>query len=113
MPVVSTEVYPGWCGTGWVPGRAIPGTHQALSQGPKYSIFRVLGPTHGQMKAILDPSMRFLRLGLEWVPERVPEWPQNDPSGPLPQMVPRWPSDHPYPDLRKPMVQIRVYLRFY
>ena len=63
------EVYPGWGRTGWVPGGAIPGTTQAPSQGPIFSIFQVIDPTHGQMKAFLVNSMRFPRMGLEWVQE--------------------------------------------
>ena len=36
---------------GWLEGYT--GTPTQPSQGPKYSIFRGQGPTHGQMKAIL------------------------------------------------------------
>ena len=54
---------------GWVGGGAIPGTHQTSSQGPIFNIFKAKGPTYGQMRAILDYSMRFLRLTSEWDPD--------------------------------------------
>ena len=41
------------------------GTPPDQSQGPIFNIFKAIRPTHGQMKAILCISMRFLRLGLE------------------------------------------------
>ena len=66
-------VYPGY-GTMGGAGRAIPGTTQHPSQGPIYTIIQPQDPTYGQMKAISLCSMRFLRMGLEW----VLEWPQND-----------------------------------
>ena len=37
------------------------------SQDPIFSIYLVLDPTHGQMRAILVSMMRFPRMGLEWV----------------------------------------------
>ena len=51
-----------WVGT----GRAIPVPSPASSQGPIFNIFKAKGPTHGQMKAILDPSTRFPEMGLEY-----------------------------------------------
>ena len=46
----------------WVGGwEGYTGTQPQPSQGPIFSIFKVKGPTYGQMKAILEVSMRFLR----------------------------------------------------
>ena len=36
---------------------------------PIFSLFPALRPTYGQMKAISMYSMRFPKMGLEWVPE--------------------------------------------
>ena len=54
-------------------GRGYTGYYPASSQDPIFNIFKAKGPTYGQMKAILEVSMRFLRKGpgrvLEWIPE--------------------------------------------
>ena len=63
-------VYPGYGRTGGA-GRGYTGYPPGPSQGPIYLIFKVKGPTHGQMKAFLDPAMRFLRQGLDKGPEKV------------------------------------------
>ena len=57
-------------------GRGVPGVwywvgglgglyryHPGPSQDPILVIFQATGPTHGQMKAILEVFMRFLRVG--------------------------------------------------
>ena len=56
---VGGEVYPGWGGR-WVPGRAIPvpregytGTQTQPVPVPIFNHILALGPTYGQMKAIL------------------------------------------------------------
>ena len=51
------------------PGGAIPGTYPVLSQGPYLVIFQGLRPTHGQMKAISDIFMRFLRYDPDMTPQ--------------------------------------------
>ena len=59
-PAVGREGVPGvWVVGGWVEGytRYPPGT----LPGPYLVIFWLKGPTHGQMKAILELFMRFLR----------------------------------------------------
>ena len=48
---------------GWA-GRAIPGTTHMTLQDPYLTIFSLKEPTHGQMKAFYEVSMRFLRYGL-------------------------------------------------
>ena len=45
------------------------GTPGPTLQDPYFSIFSLKAPTYGQMKAIPLYSMRFPRMGLEWVPE--------------------------------------------
>ena len=52
-------------------GGCYTGTPPVPSQDTIFSIFWVQGPTHGQMKAILEVLLRFPRMGLERVPERV------------------------------------------
>ena len=52
-------------------GWAIPGTNPAPTQDPIFNIFSLKVPTQGQMKAILEVSVRFPRMGLEWVLEWV------------------------------------------
>ena len=60
-----------WDEGGWL-GGCLGGLYRYppdQSQDPYIHIFKAKGPTHGQMKAFLDYSMRFLRLG----PDRVLE----------------------------------------
>ena len=47
---------PGVWDTGWVAGRAIPGYYPPTLPDPNISLYLALGPTHGQMKAILEVS---------------------------------------------------------
>ena len=58
---VVAGVYPGWGGR-WV-GRegAIPVPHPTSPRTLIFHIFKAKGPTYGQMKANIDPFMRFLR----------------------------------------------------
>ena len=49
----------------WVAGWAIPVPYPYTIPGPIFTIFLALSPTHGQMKAFLEVSVRFLRKGLE------------------------------------------------
>ena len=60
---------PGVVGTRWAWRGAIPGTHPDQSQDPIFSIFKAQGPTYGQMKAILEVSLRFPRIDLRIDPE--------------------------------------------
>ena len=54
----------------WVGRRgAIPVPSPNPPRIPIFSIFKAEGPTHGQIRLILEVSMRFLNKG----PERVPE----------------------------------------
>ena len=54
------EVYPGY--GSWVAGwEGYTGTQPDHAQDPIYNIFKAQDPTHGQMKAISDYPMRFLR----------------------------------------------------
>ena len=50
-------------------GRDYTGTLPDPSQTGYIQLFEVKGPTHGQMKAILWYSVRFLRLGPRMGPE--------------------------------------------
>ena len=43
------------------------------SQDPYISIFKAGGPTHGQMKAFPEVSMRFLRYDLRMTSDMTPE----------------------------------------
>ena len=52
----------------------LPGTQPGPIPGPIFNIFRLQGPTHGQMKAFSEVSVRFPRMGLEW----VQNWPRID-----------------------------------
>ena len=90
-------------------GEGYTGYYPAMLQDPYLVIFSLKARTHGQMKGILEVSMRFLRKGPEW----VLEWSQNDPRIDPSRLVPRCPSDAPYPDLRNLKVYIWAYLRFY
>ena len=84
-------MYPGWweggypegCYTGY-PSRTIPG--------PIFSIFKARGPTYGQMKLILEVSMRFPRKGSRIDSELTRIDPRIDPESTSrypPEMVPR------------------------
>ena len=53
---------------GWVAG-GYTGTQTQPSQDLIFSIFKAKGPTHGQIEAILEVSMRFLRYGLKIDPD--------------------------------------------
>ena len=68
MPDGAREGVPGVWDDGWA-GRGYTGVLPSPSQVPIFSIYLASGPTYGQMKAKLDSFMRFLRLGLERVPE--------------------------------------------
>ena len=66
--MVAGGVYPGWCG--WVGAGGVLYRYPTQPvPGPNISIFEAEGPTHGQMKAFLEVSLRFPRKGLERVPE--------------------------------------------
>ena len=76
----------------WVGGwEGYTGTPTQPSQGPYIHIYKAEGPTHGQMKGKSEVLMRFLRLGLEWVPELT----QNDPRIDPPDDPPDWSRDDP------------------
>ena len=53
-------VYPGYGMDGWG-WEGYTGTQTQPSQDPYLAIFSLEGPTHGQMKAKYEVSMRFLR----------------------------------------------------
>ena len=63
-------VVQGWGGVpgvGWDLGGYLGGLYRYPSQaipGPIFHIFKAKRPTHGQMKAFLEVSMRFLRIDL-------------------------------------------------
>ena len=61
MPASGEGVYPGWVGTWGGLGGCYTGYLPGTLQDPYLVIFREAEPTHGQMKAILDYLMRFLR----------------------------------------------------
>ena len=73
---------------GW---RGYTGTLPSQSQGPILTIFSLEGPTHGQMKAISQVSMRFPRKG----PRIDLELTSNDPQIDPPDDLPDWSSDVP------------------
>ena len=54
------RVYPGYRDD-WVAGRGYTGYPARPVPGPLFNIYLRLSPTHGQMRAILRYSMRFLR----------------------------------------------------
>ena len=93
-------MYPGY-GTGWVRGGAIPVPSLRPSQDPIFSIFKAEDPTHGQMKANSQVSMRFPRKG----PDMVLELTRIDPESTL-----RTPSRDWSPD--DPQIPISLDLRY-
>ena len=56
---------------GWWEGYT--GYYPAMSQGPIFSIFSLRSPTHGQMKAFPNVSMRFPEMG----PDMASDMTQN------------------------------------
>ena len=102
VPHPSLAVVLTWVGEG-VPGvwdwgragRGYTGTPARTLPGPIFSLFKAKGPTYGQMKAILDYFMRFLRYGHMGprIDLRIdPESTLRDPPQTGPEMTLRYPQ---------------------
>ena len=68
LRAVAGRGVPGVVREGW-DREGYTGYYPQPSQDPYLVINLALGPTHGRMKAKFSKMMRFLRLGLEWVPD--------------------------------------------